>query len=342
MIDTIEAKISVDAEYSVDQFTELSRYSNGVGVFDRFVIQHGSGESYAPRLTYRRHVERPDHGTLTVEFSVPHMIQDMSPYNPNDIEIQIAFDRVDRFVRVMLGSSAIQSIREWRVMRMDCAYNWIAGEYIDEYMVIMQSLQCQTMTKQIHNRDGVTWLSQSRRRALKFYNKRTEDTWHRWTTLRFEVSNYHSAVQYMCDHWFKCSRLVGECVTVAHSLDVLHRMFDRLGLNSNDIYRSDEIENIALYKAYGSSASQAQWILHMYRMFGVESYKKGYTNQGTYYKWLKRLRVDGFISNEHTDSSVPALQLPPQHKKPKTKPVESWKNGTVAGQTPTKNASKKL
>ena len=262
---------------------------------------------YAPRVTYW-----PDGMVLKVEFSVPKMLGDV--LNPTEEDKERALTLVDAYLE-REGFGDLPSVRRWVCQRVDYAWMWDVGEHLPAYLDMLSRLNVSGMNKQAFKGEGVVWKAVSR--WIKFYDKSKEQQssggW-----LRFEVSNYAASVRYMCDAWFGCERVVSEVVRVDRAVDVLTRMWRKLGLDGEQ-YRSELTLLADLRRVYGSSVASAFYVLHCMNTFGSVSVKRGLLSSSTYHTWKRRLIDDGFVmivgDDEHeiAPRSLPVLKLPSQN-----------------------------
>lgn len=262
------------------------------------------GDGYAPRLTYW------DGGILKVEFSVPKMV---NATNPTERDKEHALDLVNAYLRSELGV-ILPDVRDWRCSRVDYAWTFdTSPRPAREYLHMLEGLQLRSARRHSFKGDGVVW--KSRGRWVKFYDKRRLDDHAGDHALRFEVSNYRSAVDYMQKKWFACDdKTVREMLQPGRALYVLAVMWSRLGLDVSE-YSHDGSLLVALRECFGGSAAPAWWILTLYRTYGRDAVYLDLVSASSWSEWTRRLRDNGFlaVSDEQTNivtHGLPALRLP--------------------------------
>ena len=302
MFDTIVATIEIDFVVDSSRFAESSAWmdTNGFrGMKETHRVKRSKYEVYHPAVTYRRDTNRQDYGRLSVEFSL-HKMAGLPPHeNMTQQHADSAIEYVNMYVSDLVERR--MDIRTWKCTRIDYAWNWEGVEPdVASYIKRLQSIDVSRMSTTKYGSTGVTWLTKSRRRAVKMYDKGSD-------TLRFEVSNYAPAVRYMCEHWFECEQTVDELVRVGRALYIMLYVWDKLLRVSGSTWAGSEsiINEMA---RYGRGASTAYHIYTLYHTYGYECIKLKLCSHTAYYKWVKTLRNDGIL--DKTSHSLRPICLP--------------------------------
>lgn len=270
----------------------------------RLWLNPGTSSDYAPRYTYWREA-----GVLKVEASLEKLSGAIRVINGQTMDA--ALNALDGHIQQHIGR--LPSVREWTVQRIDYTWTWYVHPSVAVYIAAMKHHDLSGMSKQDFGATGVVWKQGNR--WVKLYDKSVESSipgeW-----LRLEVSNYKTAVQYMCAKWFDCERTVDELLHPGRALYVLSMYLQRLGLShgvTGDIGLMWKLRD-----TYGSSASSAFYALTLLRLYGSSAHKTGLTSYSTLTQWKKRLLADGFVlrmDGEYVETDqheLAALHLPVQ------------------------------
>jgi len=298
-VDTVAAVVEVP-NLAVDGFTGgvvSENWTTGERSA-RLFRNPAPGEPYAPRVTYWTGSQ-----VLKVEFSV----QKMSVGSDTPGATGAALDAVDRFLAGAFGAG-LPGVRTWRVQRVDYCVDIQVGEALPAYMAVLERLQIASWSRHPFAGQGVVWKSRSTRgRWVKFYDK-SKESGNGSGVLRFEVSNYRDAVRYMAEHWFGCERSVAELVKPGRAVFVLCYFWDKLGLGRGD-YGHEQAELWRLRAVFGArGVAAARYVLCVHREFGPEAWRRGLVSRSSYYRWLARLKRQGFLASAGP-CALPALCL---------------------------------
>lgn len=306
MFDTVEATLAVERVIESSWWVDGGEYRGRGVARGRARASVIWWEYHEPYLEYRYDADEPERGRLSVQFSVAKLAR-KELGNVTMAEAEAALDRVDEYVRVVAGEG-IASVRDWKVTRMDYAYNFDVGDRLLEYMNRVRDVDVNGMTRQVYGVEGVTWLTQGRWRAIKCYDKARELGVGERRVLRFEVSNYAPAVRYLAQKWFASDRSVRSFVHVGRAFVVLAWALNKIGL-SGDAIHSEAMLMRELREDFGHQAASALWVLRLHERYGVEAYKQGLVSQGTYYNHLRELRRCGYVRRGDGEG-LPPLVLP--------------------------------
>lgn len=254
----------------------------------------GNG-GYHPRVTYW-----PLGDTLKVEFSVCKMAETL---DVDDAARDLAFDRVSAIMRHEFG--VVTDVQDWACQRIDYTYTFDTAPHDAEaYLQVFDELRLAGARRHSFKGEGVVFKAGNR--WTKFYQKDA-------MRLRFEVSNYRQAVDYMANKWFDCPRTVREMAQPGRALYVLAEQWHRLGLDV-DRYSHVVSRDQALRDAFGQSVASAHYVLHLHREYGRrDALDLGLVSGSTFGVWTARLRDSGFLAvsdDENVSQSLPSLKLP--------------------------------
>jgi hypothetical protein len=248
-------------------------------------------------LNYRQSSDMHE-SILSIETALSHWTKTPRTDNPTQQDYKKAIHRINVWLRTTIG--IVTDLMEWTVNRIDYCYNFDVLD-VDSYLLMVRGLHCGKLSR-VEHEHGVTWKNESR--WVKFYDKGVQ-LGDGTSTLRFEVSNHHAAVRYMCKKWFGCARTVAEVLHPARAWYVLSRYLDELGLNSPDVYESDVLLLNRLRAVFPTQVHIALGTLHLIRSYGTEAQQ--YINRSTYYRWLKRFRLASLLPTP--THALPVLSL---------------------------------
>lgn len=299
MYDTIAAMIEVH-DLDVSKFQGGAVMEDfGSGRSSARAWHNGDGDGYHPRITYW-----PDGRLLKVEASLPKLCG-RTVINPLDVES--AIERLDALLGALFGD--LPSVDTWTVQRVDYAWQWEVSPHAAAYLSVWQNVQVTGLSRQDYGADGVVWKQGNR--WIKVYDK-SRESGGLGGTLRFEVSNYKSAVKYMCKRWFGCDRVVSEVLQPGRALYVLAREGERIGLFS-DISTEDGVTLARLRDCYGRRAASAFYVLTLLQTYGDSAHKAGLISRSSLSEWRARLRRDGFVNVVGDGYEVRGTGLKPLH-----------------------------
>jgi hypothetical protein len=239
---------------------------------------------------------------LRVEASIVQLVHRVD--DVTEAEKEIALDRINVLLAEQFGQ--LPDVRSWQCQRIDYFVTWpVNAAQFADYKHLFASIRVDG--KQMQNYDnGLCWKSKSR--WIKVYNTAMRGGDDRF---KFEVSNHRTAVVYMCKAWFACERTVAELLQPGRALYVLAFFWQKLGLFSQAAFSSDELVAVRARRLYGRGAASALYHLKLIESYGNESIELKLTSSNSYYRWKKRLRVDGLISSddERIVSSLEILEL---------------------------------
>lgn len=349
MLDTIKCFVAPPVLLSDELFQggAVTEQFDKASVSARLWRNPTEKEGYLPRVTYWRpggkreagsrvlqetveQMDIPDEyvnqgvGLLALEFSIPHMAaRDLGDSvllrNLEANEVSGALEQVNQFVRQQIG--ILPSVCEWRVQRVDYAWNFTVGNLLPVYMSVLSQLRLKNLSRHPYDgSEGVVWKSKGTKgRWVKFYDKRRQlgvkDDEH--GVLRYEVSNYKSSVSYMCEHWFGCEQTVENVLHFGRALYVLCYFWDALGLVA-DRYGGEEYRDVRLRSVFGERAGQAHYVLHLIRKYGNDAHKEtlDLVSKSMFYRYRTELVREGFLTQigeeeyELVKHDVAALRLP--------------------------------
>lgn len=294
---------------------------------------------YEPRMTLWPSSE-DDHeggelpnGWLKCEFSLQRMyiqelhnehgLVDDTVYLDNMTQAQAmrGLRAVDEYLRSNFGM--MPSIHTWKCQRIDYAWNFEVGKLLPVYLSVVEHLRLSNYSRHPFDAaEGVVFKGRgARSRWVKFYNKvrqlvallgtKVSPDEH---VLRFEMSNYKDATRYMADKWFGCDRAVGEMVHPGRCLYALAKMWEMLSLTKSEGYGRSEYELFRIAEAFTTRRrGTAYYVLHSWRVLGLDAYKLGHVTKSTYYRLMRELKELGFLASVSDDvderEALPALHL---------------------------------
>lgn len=270
-------------------------------------------DAFLPRATYWRGVDEFRGGRLRLEFSLPKLASVPPTANMNAAAVTLALDVATGFARTHF-SRELPDMREWRVSRVDYAWNFQVGADYAAYAAMLQRLHVGGMRRHVYDETGgVVWKTKQRNaRAIKFYDKSLESGVGEGV-LRFEVSNYRKVVSYMADKWFGCSRTVGAMVRPGRALLCMAYQWDKLGLGA-DAYRLSGAGLMHRLRAeFGRSAAAAYWSLQCISTYGGDAHRVHHLmTENSYHVWKKKLSAAGYLSEDmsSTEQALAGLSLP--------------------------------
>jgi len=300
MYDTIAAMTEVH-DLDISKFQGGSVMEDfGSGRSSARLWHNGTDDgSYHPRITYW-----PDGSRLKVEASLPKLCG-QTVITPLDVEL--ALDKLDALLATLFGG--LPSVDTWTCQRVDYTWSWEVTPHAAAYLSVWQNVQVTGLSRQDYGADGVVWKQGNR--WIKVYDK-SRESGGLGGTLRFEVSNYKSAVKYMAKRWFGCERTVHEMLQPGRALYVLAREGERVGLFS-DISTHDGVLMARLRECYGRSVSSAYYVLALLRAYGDNAHKADLIARSTLSGWKSRLRDDGFLNVVADEYEVREQGLQPLH-----------------------------
>lgn len=270
--------------------------------------------SYEPATAAIANPDQYPHGLLKLEFSIPQMAGVIMS-NPSHADALRALDEADKFVSAAFGDG-FPRLLDWTVQRMDYTWMFHVAADLRAYMAVLSSLRISGMSRHPFDATaGVVWKAQNR--WVKFYDKAREMgfTGTDQGILRYEVSNYKSAMQYMAESWFGCDRRVAEFMQPGRALFVLASQFDKLGLY-NQNYGHEEVLLQRLRDTFGESVAGAYYVLTLMRRYGKSAYDDNLalTSRNNFNTWRRKLRKEGFITYSKSDEFTEMRQtLSPLH-----------------------------
>ncbi len=306
MIDTIAALITLSKPVDEALFNgRVDQVDLRTGIAASRLFRHSTDAAYAPRVTYY-----PKTQSLRVEFSVVKMAASNPLGDVTPEIVNTALDRVDAWISSTFGP--LPSVRTWKVQRVDYAVNLHVGALLPHYLSVLNSLHLSSSSRFPHP-TGVLWKSGgSRGRWVKFYDKARECGDLAGGVLRFEVSNYRDACDYMARKWFVCPRIVQEFVQFGRAAFVLAHIWNALGLGHTDLYERREFVLARLRDTFGQrNVAVSAHALMCIQQHGTRAYGDLHLiSKSTYYRWRTDLAAHGFLTDGARDAALTALRLP--------------------------------
>lgn len=318
MIDTLAAVITLE-EALPERLFERVNISRSVSRTDEEEEEAGSMRFFTPSrivagrrepaITYYPHTYAGKR--LRVEVSLPKFLgKPLAILGQADVDL--ALNKLDVFLEAR--ELSIQPIREWKAARIDYVYGWDTGSKTSAYIAALHQVQIGNYDRTPYDY-GIVWKAGKGYRWIKFYNKAEEQGLaRRLGVLRFELSTYRNAVRYLAQKRYKVAQTVENLTRKELIWKELRHWIKKIGLMEAGFGARQTLER-DLADTYGArGAAAASWFLDCYSKYGRMAYQHPYNliTKSTYYVWLRKLKVDGFLAQDARGQQKPREKALPR------------------------------